>query len=236
MSEKKDIWDLVSIMAGVIGGVLIPTALFYASHSISESEKNNAILQSRAANMMGLIQHLSSSNEKERIIASEVALSMSKNNQLPSELVPTIARFAAHDKNSEVAQVSTQTLINAAKQDSPSQGIAQDAFKGVKPRVYFHIPNDTLKKTAANISKQLQKKSFDNGFEVVVPGIDVRKGPRTNELRFFKDSERNEAMKIQDELKALGVSTKLVDFSSTYENSSNIRPLHFELWYGWEAT
>lgn len=234
MSEKKDVWDRMNIIAGIIGAILIPTALFFASHSISESEKQNTVLQARATNMMGLIQHLSSSNEKERIIASEVALSMSKNNQLPSELIPTIARLATEDKSSEVAQVSTQTIISAAKQSSPLKEIAQDAFKGIKPRVYFHIPNDTLKETAVDISKRLQKTSSDQDLEILVPSIDVRKGPRANEIRFFKGNEKDEAIKIQNKLKSLGVNAKLVDLSSTYENTNGIRPLHFELWYGWE--
>ena len=69
---------------------------------------------------------------------------------------------------------------------------------------------------------------------VIVPGIqfvDIQK--TESEVRCFRKAEcQTMGPKIQALLETAGVEAKLVDLSDRYANASNIRPNHFEVWFG----
>ena len=67
---------------------------------------------------------------------------------------------------------------------------------------------------------------------LVVPGIELKAGPQNTELRYFKREEEEEAQSIVDALSELGIRVILTDLSARYQDSTGIRPRHYELWFG----
>ncbi len=67
------------------------------------------------------------------------------------------------------------------------------------------------------------------GFMIVSLGIDMREGPAVK-LRYFHDREREEAEAIGQALRKGGAEDLVVKKVPGYENSTAIRPRHYELW------
>ena len=97
------------------------------------------------------------------------------------------------------------------------------APSSIAPRVYVHISYEEQRALASRIADALKAAN------VLVPGIELRKGPPIAEFRYFRTAEREEAERVASTIAALapGVVTRYVP---GYEQSSGIRPNHFELW------
>ena len=229
----KDNWEKFQIIGGVLAGVLVPIAIFLAGLAISSADRDNAQIASQAQRLTELIDHLSSDNKKEQLIAVEVANYLAETKQLPDVLVPSLTRIATHSEDSETAQAATQAVIRFAEQDSKAAQTVKQAFSNISPRVYFHISLEKQRQKASEIERLLENEMKSIG--LIVPGIELRPGPQKTELRYFKRAERAEAQSIVDALSKFGVSAKLVDLSTKYENSTGIRPRHYELWIGRNA-
>ena len=229
----KDRWEKIEIIGSVIGGVLIPVAIFLAGFVISMADQESAKTKAQADRLTELIEHLSSDNQKEQQIAVEVANYLAEKKQLPGVLVPTLTRIATQSDNSETAQAATQAVIRVAQQDSNTAQAVKEAFSNVPPRVYFHISKEGQRSEARDIETKLEKAMKDIG--LVVPGVELRPGPKDTELRYFKKAEKEEAQSIVSVLSQLGINAKLIDLSKRYENSTGIRPRHYELWLGKDA-
>ncbi|OQX27546.1 MAG: hypothetical protein BWK80_04735 [Desulfobacteraceae bacterium IS3] len=96
-----------------------------------------------------------------------------------------------------------------------------------KPRVFFHITDESQRGLANGLAKKI---SSDGS--LVVPGIqkvDKSKSPPSNELRFFRKSEEEEANKIALKISESGVKVTL-RYVAGYENSDKVRAGTYELW------
>lgn len=229
----KDRWEKVEIIGGVLGGVLVPVAIFLAGLVISIADHESAKTKAQAERLTELIQHLSSDNQKEQQIAVEVANYLAEKKQLPDVLVPTLTRIATQSEHSETAQAATQAVIRVSQQDKNTAQAVQEAFSNVSPRIYFHISKNEQLLKAREIRTKLESAMKDIG--LVVPGIELKPGPKDTELRYFKSAEKEEAQSIAKALSQLGITAKLTDLSKRYENSTGIRPRHYELWLGRNA-
>ncbi len=228
----KDKWDKTEIVAGIIGSTLIPVAIFLAAYFISQVEKENTSLSSQAEHVTSLIEHLSSINPKEQLIAFEIAKYFVDKKQLPDELVQTITRISSETENSDIARIGTQVVLTAAKNSNIAEQIVKREFSNVAPRVYFHIPREELRPYAQ--TKETELESSLSNIGLVVPGIDLKAkiSPDKNQLRYFRTDEKEEALNILNELKKIGIDAELVNLSAKYESSDAIRPRHYELWMG----
>lgn len=229
----KDRWEKFEIIGGVLGGVLVPVAIFGAGYFISLADQENAKVHAQAERLTELIEYLSSDKTKEQQIAVEVANYLAEKKELPDVLVPTLTRIAMQSENSETAQAATQAVIRVAEQDKAAAQTVQEAFSNIPPRVYFHISQESQRDQARKVEIKLENAMESIG--LIVPGIELKPGPKVSELRFFKSSERDEAKAIADELSKINVVVKLTDLSKRYENSTNIRPRHYELWLAKDA-
>lgn len=100
----------------------------------------------------------------------------------------------------------------------------QSSMAPVSPRVYVHIVREDQRSKAEAVADALRTSA------VIVPGVDlVKSGPGNSELRYFRRVEQAEAEGIASTISALwpGVTARYV---AGYENSTGIRPRHFELW------
>lgn len=213
-----------------MGGVLVPLSIFVTGLVISNAEKENANSSLQAERLTEMIEHLSSANPKQQLIATEVAAFLATKEQLPSELVPTLTRIAMQSNSSETALAATQAIVVAAEKNASTEKAVRSAFTRTPPRVYFHIPRrrqmDAAKKVAHELKSDLSR------LNITVPGIEVKAGPAKTELRFFRSGERDEAEKILAALLKRNVEVELADLSSRFETSKGIRSRHYELWFG----
>lgn len=93
--------------------------------------------------------------------------------------------------------------------------------KQIPPRIYLHIVRQDQQSHAAAIGKELEA----NGF--IVPGIERVKSIPKSDLRYFdiNDIAKADIKKINSVLKIMIPPKEL-------KNSGNIRPRHYEIWFG----
>lgn len=127
---------------------------------------------------------------------------------------------------SEKAQTELGLQVKAAA--DPAAARPTPGAAGLPARVYFHIRDERQRSIAEDFKSKLEQQ----GLGLVVPGIErLDVGPtRTSELRFFREVDRAEADRIGQALRDEGVSDVTVKKIPGYEESTMIRPRHFELW------
>lgn len=98
----------------------------------------------------------------------------------------------------------------------------------IVPRIYIHIRSESQKRKTRQIAENLKEKGYD------VPGIEIMvdKGPRNTQVRYFRNSEENEAAEFVDILKELGVKDVKIQYIKGYEISPVVRRRNYEIWFG----
>jgi hypothetical protein len=125
--------------------------------------------------------------------------------------------------------VAAQTEVVQAKAAStpappPALGSAP-APSEVAPRVYIQVLNQDELLRARSLAAPLR----DAGFVVPRPEV-VGTGPSANEVRFFRNAERDKAEQIVAVVSKSGAANTRSVYVSGYEDSRGVRPNHFELW------
>jgi hypothetical protein len=91
------------------------------------------------------------------------------------------------------------------------------------PSVYIHVLNDSAREQARLLAPALEKKG------IALAGIKVvGAGPRSSDLRYFRPSEKEEAMRVQAALLSLGLPAQHLKSISGFETSAV--PRQYELW------
>jgi len=148
-------------------------------------------------------------------------------------LIKSILELANKDPNEEVALAATQV----AQQAKPVVGVSSSAPSApdaaLLPRVFFHIQSEDQRDSADAIGQGLERIGLkDSG--IVMPGVQlIPSGPQSSQLRYFRRSEAAEADAIATVLNTqyptLGIKAQYIP---GYENSTNIRKRHYEVWFG----
>ncbi len=145
------------------------------------------------------------------------------------------ARLAESAAQTELAEVkrsgeplSVAQPPTAASEPATPPSVATSIQAGITPRVYFQISN----KSQISMANKLRDALKAMGQKFVVPPYEqLNVGPQdAPELRYFRDSEQKEAESILAELRKSGLSNVVLKKVQGYENSTKIRPGHFELW------
>lgn len=138
-------------------------------------------------------------------------------------------------KQVELLRNTTAQVINKATdaEHDPKRAAAvvdnviseKPAVAELLPRIYIHIRDESQRDPARRLAGSLQKRGY------IVPGIQkVESGADYAQVRYFKDSDADTANQIAAALKELGLRDARADEIKGYENSTAIRPGHFELW------
>lgn len=145
-------------------------------------------------------------------------------NPLEAKIETLVAETTRSEELVEARRASPGDLsIKMYDYNKDSRALPGDS--GIKPRVYFHIKNETQRPSALQSAKALSK-----GSSVIVPGIQrLDVGPSSTELRYFKKSDEAEAIRIGQDLRAVGIEAH-IRYVPGFENSKGIRPRHYELW------
>jgi hypothetical protein len=111
---------------------------------------------------------------------------------------------------------------------APLPAASAAAVGELQARVYFHIREPAQRAEALRLKADFERRSPD----VAVPGIQLLGvGPtQGSELRYFRDLDRPEAERIAQALRDAGAQELAAKKVAGYENSTQIRPRHFELW------
>lgn len=100
----------------------------------------------------------------------------------------------------------------------------------LKPRVYLHIQDDAQRASAANVRNMLAKAGF------IVPGIEEVGQMKMNvsEVRYFRRDDQPAVADIIKVLKEAGINAR-DKYIPGNEDSSKIRPKHYEVWFSGDA-
>ena len=91
------------------------------------------------------------------------------------------------------------------------------------PSVYIHVLNENAREKARRLAPELEKKG------IALAGIKiVSDGPRSSDLRYFRPSEKEEAMQVQAALLSLGLPARRLKSIRGFETSAV--PRQYELW------
>ena len=130
---------------------------------------------------------------------------------------PAPTKTAPQPSPAKTAPVSTATP--AAPTLSPD---AAAQIMGM-PSVYIHVLNESARDQARLLAPALEKKG------IALAGIKVvGAGPRSSDLRYFRPSEKDEAMRVQAALLSLGLPAQRLKSISGFESSAV--PRQYELW------
>jgi hypothetical protein len=111
----------------------------------------------------------------------------------------------------------------AAQTETNSQSSATE----LEPRAYLQIVNPNDRDYANKIKDRLTAAG------ILVPGIEyvpAAAGLAKTEVRYYKLSDKAEAQKIVSILQSAGAVSAQAKVLPGYEDSTKIRPRHFEVW------
>jgi hypothetical protein len=91
------------------------------------------------------------------------------------------------------------------------------------PSVYIHVLNESAREQARMLAPALEQKG------IALAGIKVvGAGPRSSDLRYFRPSEKEEALRVQSALLSLGLPAQRLKSIGGFETSAV--PRQYELW------
>ena len=91
------------------------------------------------------------------------------------------------------------------------------------PSVYIHVLSERDRERALKLAPELEKKG------IALAGIKVvGDGPRASDLRYFRPSEKDEALRVQAALLSLGLPAKRLKSIGGFETGAV--PRQYELW------
>lgn len=125
----------------------------------------------------------------------------------------------------EITNVLFQNLENTTSGNDKAlwKESQQKAIKLILPRVYIQIVNEDQREDARAAQNLLENR------QLIVPGIQkVNSTSANTELRYFRKSEEQEAKQIAESLKNFNVQTIYIPGN---EDSTAMRPRHYELWF-----
>jgi hypothetical protein len=208
MPDKKN-WIEIFIMPLVVAGVGS-----FGTYFITQQQEANAIAKAASDRQLKILE----------IFAEKITAKDTDQRLLAINLLRALDADLAEKLASAVANVEpekSQLRVAAIK-------IADEAKASIeqRPRIYLHVVGD-VERTAAKIVESILEK---NGW--VVPGIERvgEKSPNKSQLRYFRNSEESMAKEIHDALSKAGYEISL-SYIKGYENSTAIRPMHFEIWF-----
>jgi len=139
------------------------------------------------------------------------------------------AAQAALEARTDQARLAASSQLQAANETYRQASVAAANLVRkecpVGRRVYLHISQESDREGARALIAPLEKQGF------IVPGIELVRGtPQTSDVRYFRASEEAAASQAARVLRESGVANVTVKLIPGYENSTQIRPCHYEAW------
>ncbi|MEP7317544.1 MAG: hypothetical protein ABI921_02350 [Panacibacter sp.] len=124
-------------------------------------------------------------------------------------------------------------LAGVVKKSIENNILKTDSSKQIQPRVYIQIANNDQRHRAAEIATLLQTDGF------IVPGIENMEGKTntltTSEVRYYKSNDIVSS-DTQTISKIFKIASLPVPMMRAFPASVNVRPRHYEIWFGDDFT
>lgn len=188
----------------------------------------------------GRINALKDKMAKDKLDAIHQMDTLMKENKFPAELVLSLLgpTLKAKDLDPAFVEAVSDLLGQAAAANNDLKtsivsAVANDPALATKvpARIYIQIESERQLDQANVLKPELEK----NGY--IVPSIEIVgiiRAPRQNQLRYYRKQELDQVNEIENLLKNAHLDVKAIYFQG-YENSTQIRPGHFELWFATQS-
>jgi hypothetical protein len=172
--------------------------------------------------------------DQNKLQAIEKMRKLVKEKVFPSDLVLALLSptFVNKDSNPNITNALTELLAEATAVDNYFEASIRSAVNNdpklvdvVPARVYIEIESDQQTNQAKQIKAELEQNDY------IIPDFEIvgLRSPSNNELRYYRQADEKKAMEIAELLKNLQIEVKLF-YLKGYENSTKLRPGHYELW------
>jgi hypothetical protein len=252
MDEKKTLkgkaWDFLNSSFGLwflstcVVGLI---TFFYTKHQENQRKENEkkqiGVEQARqnASLVVVLLPYLASDDEKQWRPTIEVIKYLKENGELPGELESALMGIIQVPADSMKISPGEQAKINAAATviDIPTDTVQNNnrnikMISSLPARVYIQISDEHQNQLAKSLQTDLRKQNF------LAPGIEnVGKKPNIHipnktEVRYYRDEEKTEALRLISILKGLRFDLQLNEVPQKIPGTGRgTRPRHYEIWF-----
>ncbi len=212
MSEEKDkqkSWIEIFIMPLVVAAVGSLGTYF-----ITHQQEANAVAKANSDRQVKILEifaeKITHDDAGQRLLAIKMLRALDPD--LAEKLALAVAE--TEPENSVTREVATNI------------GFEAKAITQLQPRVYIHVNGSSERDIAKKLEELLEKNEWN------VPGIERvgSKSPNQSQFRYFKKAESAKAKEIHQFMVDQGYDVAL-RYIGGYEDSNNIRPMHFEVWF-----
>ncbi|HJQ71351.1 MAG TPA: ATP-binding protein [Blastocatellia bacterium] len=184
-----------------------------------ESERDAQVLFANA------LAEIESGDEQKKDAARDRIVDMISDRAIPENFVPLAEAIVRQYQPNKAGEFTRALKIAINTPTNANTSGNQDSEK-LKPRIYIRFNDDSQKDKAYSAAAKLRAADY------LVPKLQrVKSGPHRNELRYYREDEEALARQIKDVLESSGVEEVGIEHVQGYENSTMIRPKHFELWF-----
>jgi len=230
--EKKDNWTKIEIVGKIIGAILIPVIILFVGNVYNNQQKMANDYHRDFQNSIELIKLCNNDNKGLKLAGFDYAIYLQKQGYLDTNLVSILSQSQADESDAETAKQTAAKLEKLKLGSTEVNNIIEKLDEDLAARVFFHINSEKQRNKARQIETYLEddRGKFNKG--IIVPGIELRDYDLSfSELRYFKASEKAEALNIKSVFDSIGVQIIVKDLSSRYKNAK-LRPRHYEVWFG----
>ena len=242
---------ILIVLGLVLLAGLVVSGLLYLRANRLQAEL--AREKDRVENLVRLLNHLTSSDPKERLDSVNGLIDLDKKGGLPRDLVPVIVAVTANEKNSEISYAANY-FFNSLKEINEVQPTNSELTNSIiataeqkntvltesrpvaaqPPRVYFQLASSTQRDRADKIAAALRAIGF------IVPAYEVvEKGtPGNNQLRYYKTTDDSDQANQDNRNKALAKVREIDGQGWSFfplPPASSVRSGTMELWFANDA-
>jgi hypothetical protein len=180
-----------------------------------------------------IVEMATASESAKRIMGASIAKAYFDQGRIPEAVYVAVFSYANNSDDEKLRAVVNSGAAASVQAEPSLQQALTKATNALPIRIYFHIRQETDRQAAEAIESAIQSSRIPGGIPIIVPGIQLVSGTQSNsQLRCFK---KEECQMLGPQLVKLfqenNVPMELSDLSAKYEQSTTIRPNHFEAWF-----
>jgi hypothetical protein len=245
-SLKEKAWDVLNSSFGLwfLSTCVVGLITFvYTQHQEEQRQQNeqkqNEIEHARrnASLVTVLLPYLASDKDKEWGLAIEVTKYLKLKGELPGELESALMGvILVQDTTKESSNGQAKANAAAAVIDIPTDSMQVNnnvkTISSLPARAYIQISDESQIQLAKSLQTALLKQNFlAPGIENVgrKPNIHI---PNKTEVRYYRDEERTEALRLISILKNLNLGLQINETPQRIPGTGRgTRPRHYEIWF-----
>ena len=215
---------------------LLGSFAFRQYQKVAKAENDTKLAKQQTEQILNALKLVTSQDKDEILQGISQVDTLIKENKIPADLASAVIQPTLSSRNKEVHQAGYE-LVLRAEQTNPN--VAQSLVKAaetnttlaekIPPRFAIHISDESQRPQARQIASVLKKQGY------LVTGIQNvgDKGVRSNQLRYFRESEPGipTPQEILAVLNKSNVGEWNIRRIPGFENSKKIVTGQFEIWF-----